>query len=417
MYRIYLLSIATILFTSNVSVLADGAMLIPRITYDVTGIENVSSGAQKALLIWQDNIETLHLQSSYEGPVSDFAWIIPVPDRPKIERSDLVLLEQAEKMTRPKVKVLKRELFSGIDCACAATNTASEKTLDTGVLELETLKIRELHIDIVSANESGGFIRWLEKNNYAIPDKAGPVLKHYIDKNFYFIVVKIDKSGEWALKKGFSRTISGGLTPIAISFNTPFPFYPLEISSISSAQENELLLLSITRENIVPAEYNCDRLKNEDVRDTLGPIIYRSKDPFKTKIEFSPAVKAAQKRIGGPSIIIEFIAQAGWADGKQQKLVQKNQDGLGENLRITRFHSFMKPEDMKDIFFKPSQTDSLFEGYFYIEHFASFASNAAISYCPIIFGLVLWIIPKRQFRLKKLLNTLSLCFVLFGIII
>jgi len=417
MRRIYLFTLITAVCAPKVLVLADGAMIIQRITYDVTGYENISSSAQKALLIWQDNKEILHLQSNYEGPATDFAWVIPVHNKPTVERSDWTLFEQAERATRPKVKVLKKDLFGGIKCGCSATETVTEETLDTGVTELETLQIRELHIDIVSANDSEGFIRWLENNEYAIPDKARPVLKNYIDKNFYFIVVKINKSSEWALQKGFSETVSGGLTPIAISFNTPLPFYPLEISSISSSPENELLLLTVTTNNIEPVEYDCDRLKQEDVRDTLGPIIFHSKDLFKTKVDFAPAIKAAQQRVGSPSLIIEFITEMTWAGEEHQKLIKKYKGNYGKTVRVTRFHSFIKPEDMKDITFEPSKTDSLFEGYFYIEHFSTFARDAVASYCPVILGLALWVIPKKRFKLERFLKTLSISLLLFGIMI
>lgn len=43
------------------------------------------SAAQKALVIHTPGVETLILQTTYSGPAADFAWVVPLPARPKAE--------------------------------------------------------------------------------------------------------------------------------------------------------------------------------------------------------------------------------------------------------------------------------------------------------------------------------------------
>ncbi|MHC4643440.1 MAG: DUF2330 domain-containing protein [Planctomycetota bacterium] len=85
MRRVILLITIIISFRAE-TLLADGFMLLPRITYGYTGKEKISSDAQKALIVWHDGRETLHVKSSYSGPATDFAWIIPTPARPTVLR-------------------------------------------------------------------------------------------------------------------------------------------------------------------------------------------------------------------------------------------------------------------------------------------------------------------------------------------
>ena len=45
----------------------------------------ISEPMQKALIYFHDGIEDLIVSPSFSGPVADFAWVIPVPSRPKVE--------------------------------------------------------------------------------------------------------------------------------------------------------------------------------------------------------------------------------------------------------------------------------------------------------------------------------------------
>ncbi len=87
--------------------MADGFVVVKR---DVGSVEaKPSSDAQRALLVWRDGKETLHLLSTYRGPAADFAWVIPVPTRPTVQRSSWQLFDAAEAATRPLVPCALRD--------------------------------------------------------------------------------------------------------------------------------------------------------------------------------------------------------------------------------------------------------------------------------------------------------------------
>jgi hypothetical protein len=349
--------------------LGDGVTLIP---ITETGSAQVSSDAQKALLLWEDGRETLHLKSTYTGPATDFAWVIPVPAYPKVELSTWTLFDEAERVTRPQLKLITGYKVGGlkgfgIGCSAAQSLQTEEQAPPTAVRHFESLDIRELRVDIVAAAESGGFLRWLHRHDYAVDQKAEPVLQKYIDAKFYFVVAKMGKSKTWVERKGMTKTVSGGLTPLAISFAAQEPFYPLAISAISAAEENELLLLTVTAGCLRPVEYESPSLTQQDVEEAVVPALQKTGSKWLTEpVDFSPAVRAAQERVTGPAVVVECAAWRAWRRDYSSKLVPPRSVYAGERVIITRFHAFLRPQEMRDITFRPSER-KLFRGTFYID--------------------------------------------------
>lgn len=416
-----ILFIAVIIFLKAKIVTGDGFVLVP-ITH--TGKAKVSSDAQRALLVWHEGKETLHIKSTYSGPSTDFAWVIPVPSLPTVKRSNWSLFTKAEKTTRPRLTVVTGYRIGGLKglgIGCSAPTTEPEKeTPTTSVRELESLNIRELHIDIVAADDAGGFIQWLREHEYAVDKKAEPILRKYIERRFYFVVTKIRKSSAWAKLKGVTKSVSGALTPLAITFTSKKPFYPLTISAISSAPENELILLTAAPQRLEPVEYASTELSINDIEKTIAPPLEKSGSKwFTTSLDFAPAVKAAQKRLAKPALIVECAAEMAWQGKNYSKLVKKNALFAGENVRITRFHSFLKPEEMKDINFVPAKQDKLFDGKFLIDPRSISRKQPSVnaSASIMILGLISAVASKLPFRRRKNLQKLALILLLMGLVL
>lgn len=375
-YRFVFVVVAVVLF-ANGTVDADGCMLLPRISIYHRGKAEVSSDAQRALLVWKQGSETLHVESTYSGPAADFAWIIPVPARPTVERSKWELFEQAEEATRPQVTVEKAEVFRGLNIGCSAPATKTDtERLTTSVRKIESLAIREFHIDIVQANDSGGFLTWLHNHEYVVPAGAKPIFQEYIDKRFYFIVTKIDKTSAWARHKDITEAVSGGLTPLAVTFAAGRPFYPLAISAVSSASENELLLLCAASERLEPVEYASTDLSTGDIEYTIAAKVREKGNALvRTGVDFGPAVKAAQERMAGPGLVVESVKEMAWHGKKPGNLVRKSSRVAGEKACVTRFHTFLKPRQMRDITFIPGENQALLEGRFFVPLRSRFKAN------------------------------------------
>ena len=413
-----ILFIVLIILLEGRPILADGFVLTTIRPITHTTKAKVSSDVQKALIVWHDGQETLHIKSNYTGPVSDFAWVIPVPSQPTVKRSIWILFREAERVTRPQVTVITGYRPGGLKFGCAASMQEQKETPPTGVRQLQTLNIRELHIDIVEATDSGGFIRWLLDHQYAVDKKAEPILQEYIDAKFYFVVTKISKSSAWGERKGLTETVSGGLTPLAITFATEKPFYPLAISAISSAPENELLLLTAAPHRLDPVEYASTELRYEDIDKTITPELkIRGNRLSATSVDFAPAIRAAQARAEAPAFVVECAVAMAWRGRNYSMLVAPRSQYAGQRVILTRLHAFLKPQQMEDITFMPTQRE-LFQSRFNIDltprrYRESPPVNASTP--VMIVGLSLAIASHGKARTKRSLRRLAIVILLVGL--
>jgi len=366
------------------SAFGDGCIFRMFDSTEISGKEPAQT-AQQAALFWRAGSETLHLCSNYTGPKADFAWIVPVPTRPTVKESSWKAFGTAEEFTRPRLIIRRSMKMSGPNfllpgCGMAGGNASEQNTEieSTGVAVVESMNVKEFHVDILVAREGGGLMKWLRDNGYAIPEKASAVLDEYIRASFYFIAVKFDKS---QLPSRFGSRSAAALTPLAISFEAPKPFFPLKISSVSSAPENELLLLVVTESPVKPDEYPFVHLTQDDVYCALKAY-YAGKSG---DADFGSAIRMAQSRSEVPALVLESRlktirlgstpgrgARASRQEIKYDALpeVSSEMSGLGAldgagadhpsgPYYVSRFHAFLKPQDMKDITFSNTPGDEV----------------------------------------------------------
>ena len=73
---------AILLLVVTTPALADGGFFAMREYYDVY------QPSQKAVIVYEKGREDLILSVKYEGDADEFAWVIPVPNKPKIDVTD-----------------------------------------------------------------------------------------------------------------------------------------------------------------------------------------------------------------------------------------------------------------------------------------------------------------------------------------
>jgi hypothetical protein len=66
------------------------------------------------------------------------------------------------------------------------------KSQSTDATLLERYQVGIYDVSILSATDPNALINWLNKNNYSISSNARDVIQYYIDKNWYFIAIRIN---------------------------------------------------------------------------------------------------------------------------------------------------------------------------------------------------------------------------------
>jgi hypothetical protein len=175
---------------------------------------------QLAMIVFDDMVEKIIFQIDYEGDAEDFAWVIPVPGYPKLfSVKDEIFYElyQLTKITPPS------------NFGCGSGYLPGSEGEDGGVHIWEENQVGIYQTATLSATDPNSLVGWLNDNGYAFPPNGQEILDYYVQKNWFFVAMKIQAKEI----VNNSEYYSGVIQPIGIMFFSDEIVYPLKISSLS----------------------------------------------------------------------------------------------------------------------------------------------------------------------------------------
>ena len=211
--------------------LADG-VFVPRrgsVRLDIHGPE------QKAVIVHRNGEETLILSVKYAGALTDFAWVVPVASRPKVEKGDPEIFRELAELTV--------ESGPGAPGPPTAGLPGGDKTVQV----LERRQVGVYDVAVLAAGDPNALTYWLRHNGYALPGNPAAVLQHYVRKRWLYVAMRIDprRTDEQSPSKGRSSIkkslAEGTLHPLSLSFASQTAVYPLRMTSLNPGKARILL--------------------------------------------------------------------------------------------------------------------------------------------------------------------------------
>lgn len=197
---------------------ADGAIVPPENYYawetDQKAVIFYESAAQK---------ETMVVAMTFSGNAKDFAWIIPVPAQPSVEKGSHGLFAALETLTGS----------SYYDYDYYPSSLMKGAAEDAGVSVVEQKAVDYYDVSVLSSTDSKALSKWLNDNGYKYPEKYAYIFNEYIQNGWYFVAAKIapEVADSTAIS---SQLLSGAATPLQLTFATDNIVYPLKISQAIS---------------------------------------------------------------------------------------------------------------------------------------------------------------------------------------
>ncbi|MBN2031429.1 DUF2330 domain-containing protein [bacterium] len=336
---------------------------------------SAESPNQRALIVYDGSKETLILQVKYSGTVSDFAWVVPVPQQPKaddITTTSDSIFQILHHYTQPRV-VFGSDGNEGWWMPGQRGVFDDNMIIEQDVIIWERLQVGPYDVTVLSGSSSQALVDWLNANGFSFTDDAESVIDYYIQKGWFFVATKVNVQGD--LSKPDSAYQSG-LPALKIAFPSDQPVFPLRISEISSALENEIELYVAALHRMVSDSYQTVTTDREEVEKKMEAQMAES-DPgsvsgiacFFSRIldpAESPQLEYDYESIfrdevnahPDPTFIVEFAVDA-------YALPDSLYHGRGSFLGIfnefypalkvfwvTRFRTILSPDDMqKDVTF------------------------------------------------------------------
>ena len=221
---------------------------------------------QLAMIVFDDMVEKIIFQIDYEGDAEDFAWVIPVPDYPKLFPVEDDIFYELHKLTQPPPP-------SSFSCGWGA-GVQTPGLGDEGVHVWEENQVGIYHTTTLSATDPNSLVVWLNDNGYAFPAEGQEILDYYVQQSWFFVAMKIQH--EETINN--SENYTGAIQPIGIMFFSDEMIYPLKFSTLSvPTWGTEVLIYAFSNERVTfpgaSEEYNAtiipDQLKEYPILQGL----------------------------------------------------------------------------------------------------------------------------------------------------
>lgn len=176
---------------------------------------------QLAMIVFDDMVEKIIFQVDYEGDADDFAWVIPVPGYPKLFPVEDEIFYELHELTK---SIPPSSFGCGWGAGAPLPGLEGE-----GVHVWEENQVGIYHTSTLSASDPNSLVEWLNDNGYAFPTQGQEILDYYVQKQWFFVAMKIQGEG---MTDSFDY-YTGAIQPIGITFFSDEMVYPLKISSVN----------------------------------------------------------------------------------------------------------------------------------------------------------------------------------------
>lgn len=354
-----------------------------------TDLFNESS---KVALVRDGDRTVITMANDYQGDLTEFAMVIPVPTaikREQVHISDPALLKHLDAYTAPRLveyfdddpcaPKMRMEMMSRAPMAddVIVTTGARKRAKSLGVTIEDEFTVGEYDIQLLSATQSDGLMTYLDENGYQVPDGAGRILGSYIKQDMKFFIAKVNLDQQ-------AKTGNEFLRPIAVAFESPKFMLPIRLGTLNARGEQDLFVYALTREGQV--ETTNYRTQKIPTGQEL-PVYIKDEFPDFYKSMY----KTAAKREGGHGVFMEYAWDMGWCDpcaadplsreelqelgvfwlpdtGKPtprgRRMMPQAQDVFVTRLHV-RYDAKSFPEDLK---FKTTGNKQNFQGRYVLRH-------------------------------------------------
>ncbi len=222
--------------------------------------------AQKVFITWDPKakVETFTVQPKFEGNALDFGMVIPTPSQPKLSEMPrdffkhlavYTIMRQREFPSSKLLPYLEPQFgmmmggFGGgmggmmgggmgmMPMAGGFGGMGGAVPRQPAIKIVEVGTVGSLDYKIIEAGRADDLHKWLKDNKYAYAgDEA--TLNHYIQKKWFFTVMKIDTM---QMKRNKDGSFAGEVTPTRFQFASDKIVYPLKITQISVREKTEAL--------------------------------------------------------------------------------------------------------------------------------------------------------------------------------
>lgn len=270
--------------------------------------------ASQVVLVRDGDRTVITMANDFEGDVEDFAIVVPVPtliEREQINVGDRAIVQHLDAYTAPRLveyhdpdPCMRYERFTTMEDLVAQSapilEKVEKKANSLGVTIEASYTVGEYDILILSAQQSGGLIKWLKQNDYKIPRGAERVVGSYLKQDMHFFVAKVNL--EEQSKLGYQY-----LRPLQIAYENNKFMLPIRLGTLNAKGKQDLYVYALTRSGrIETTNYRTVKLPS----DVEVPEFVQSEFAEFYRDMFAQQVSTENER----AVFLEYAWDMGWCD-------------------------------------------------------------------------------------------------------
>jgi len=362
-----------------------------------TKIFNTTS---EVIYVRNGNKSTITMSNDFQGDVTDFAMVVPVPTvlkKKDIRVMDNALFNKLDAYSGPRLveyydrnpcavdlMYLEDNMVKSLSTiACCSVSESVSNSVRYEVKIEAKYEVGVYDILILSAKQSEGLKNWLLDNDYKIPHGSEEVLDPYIKDGMNFFVAKVNLERQGAL------TVDNELKPIQISFESKKFMLPIRLGMANSNGSQDMMIYFLTKKGRVEtANYRTAKIPTDNeiptfVRNEFGEFYKSTFDnafameggdavmlEYAWDVSSNTAVKC-DPCVGPPPLYADFI-QAGVDWFKNLESSQPRWDGSGGDYGsafFTRLHVRYDREHFpQDLLFVETPNKKNFQGRYVLNN-------------------------------------------------
>lgn len=288
-------------------------------TYVGGADSDLYSRASTVAIVRQNGHTTLSMANDIEGDFTDFALVVPVPEVPAEGDIHVLapeLFDDLDRYSQPRLVRYDCDDFAPEEAdSDTDSDSDSDTDVDTGGVEVEAeYTVGEYDVVILSAQQSGALVQWLNDNGYSVPATSEELLGEYLDSGSYFFAAKVDADA--GIQPG------DVLSPLQVKYESPVFGLPIRLGTLNSRGVQDLIIYALNPYNEgvvgisnypeVAVEDEClftgDDETFEEFAARQFDEAYRSVDGGMWALEYSWAANGCDPCSGTPPSEVDLVS-------------------------------------------------------------------------------------------------------------
>lgn len=228
----------------------------------------VNQAAERILFAKDGGTVHMHVQIRYQGPPTEFAWLLPAPPDVKTKLSSEQLFTQLDGQFGPLFNIvqefdencLQNQARGGGGLAGNAFDapTAEADDADGGVAVLSREAIGPYDRVVLAAESVQDLRTWLDDNGFEVPDEVDATLQPYLEMGSVFVAVKLLPGSD-----------EGDIAPLHLEFSSDKAMIPIVPTQVAANPDMGVIVHVLAEDRAIPVNYDHVRI-NEGAIDWLN---------------------------------------------------------------------------------------------------------------------------------------------------